>query len=104
MGDFRQNDEKRQKREEVAWCYCNKRRLIDRKRRGENWKLAFNGNYISRGVWQNDMFRTLHKGNRSIQKRDRWRRGDGGSEMGGDGVKVSEQILAICFGGTETLT
>src|SRR6266566_9134451 len=100
VGDFRQdddesgdnckNDENRQKLGELAWCYCNKRRLIDRKRRGENWKLAFNGNYIPRGVWQNDLFRTVQKGKRSIQKRDRWRRGKGGSEIG-DGAKASER-------------
>jgi hypothetical protein len=101
VGDFRQNDdesrdngkndENGQKIGELAWCYCNKRRLIDRKRRGENWKLAFNGNYIPRGVWRNDLFRAVQKGKRSIQKRDRWRRGKGGSKMGGDGVKAPER-------------
>jgi len=101
VGDFGQNDdesrdnckndEKRQKLGELAWCYFNKRRLIDRKGRGENWKLAFNGNDIPRGVRQDDLFRTLHQGNRSIQKRDRWGRGKGGSEVGGDGVKASER-------------
>ena len=101
VGDFRQNDgesrddckndENRQKIRELAGCYCNKRRLIYRKRRGGNWKLVLNGNYIPRGVWQNDLFWTLPKGNRSLQKRDRWRRGKGGSEMGGDGVKASER-------------
>src|SRR5580698_8462856 len=92
VGDFRQNDdesrddckndENRQELGDVAWCYCNERRLIDRKRRGENRKLALNGNYIPRGVWQNDLFRMLRKGNRSIEKRERWRRGKGGSEVG----------------------
>lgn len=99
-GDFRQNDnesrdnckneENRQKLGEVAWCYSNKRRPIERKRRGENWKLALNGNYIPRGVWGNDLFRTLHEGSRRIQKRGRWRRGKGGSEMRGNGVEAPE--------------
>ena len=56
VGNFRENDdesrdnckndENRQKLGELAGRYCNKRRLIDGKRRGtgKNWKLAFNDN------------------------------------------------------------
>jgi len=41
-------------------------------------------------VWRNDLFQKLQERNRSIEKRDRWRRGKGGNEMGGDDVKASE--------------
>ena len=51
---------------------------------------TFNGNEVPGRVRRHEYLWNRHKGNRSIQKRDRWRRGEGGNEMGGDDAKVSE--------------
>ena len=77
----------------MAGRYCDKRGLIAGNGRGEGWRLAFDRfkGDEARGVRRDDLLCKPSKGDRSIQKRDRRRRGEGGNKMTSDGTKVSER-------------
>jgi hypothetical protein len=73
-GDNCKHDEKRQKSRELAKRCRDKRILMTRNGRGENWRLTsdrFNGNEAPGGVERDDLLWKPHKGNRGVQKRGR---------------------------------
>jgi hypothetical protein len=88
------DDEKRQKNGELAGRYGDKRRLVAGNGRGKGRRLTFDrfkGDEASGGVRRDDLLWKPYKRNRSTQKRDRWRRGEGGNETGRDGTNISER-------------